>query len=377
MATSLSLATTLPSNASATRPRTAHPATCTTASALATWSLPALIRQTITVPVNGADIGDASAIARAGFGGILVFGIDGPPDFAAVVAQLKADVPGGAGLLVMTDDEGGGVWRLANLITPLPWARSMAAMKPAAITALATSAARQMVAIGITMDLAPVLDIDGRDVDPGRLDADGYRSFSGTESVVATDGVAFMKGLTAGGIVAVVKHFPGLGGVSPNTDDGPAKTAPWSTVEQSALKPFEAAINAGAPALMLSNATIPGLTNLPATVSPSVYRVLRQQLAFKGLLMTDSLSAGAVSAAHLSVETAAADAEIAGADDILFGLPSSGSALVIANEITEAIFAQVSQHHLSRATIVAAVTQVLAAKKINACAIGAAISPGA
>ena len=64
-----------------------------------------------------------------------------------------------------------------------------------------------------------------------------------------------------------MKHFPGLGGSTGNTDDGPAATLPWPTLKAGALHTFEAAIRAGAPAVMVANARVPGLTPLPATIS--------------------------------------------------------------------------------------------------------------
>jgi beta-N-acetylhexosaminidase len=344
---------------------------CTNATALASWSLPALIRESIVVPVEGSAIAGAGAVARAGYGGLLVFGDSGPSDFASVVAGLRAQVPKHAGLLVMTDDEGGEVWRLANLLAPIPWARSLSAKTPAAITKLATREGRAMAALGIDMDLAPVLDIDGRDVFPGARDADGYRSFSGDGATVIADGVAFMKGLIAGGVTPVVKHFPGLGGVSPNTDDGPASTAPWASVQKASLKPFAAAIAAGAPALMLSNATVPGLTSGPATISAPAYNYLRGPMGFTGLLVTDSLSAGALGAIGISVPRAATRAIGDGADLVLYGIPPRGSALAVATSILDSVFVAVAQHRIARATLVAAALEVLGAQGADLCAVPA------
>jgi beta-N-acetylhexosaminidase len=68
-------------------------------------------------------------------------------------------------------------------------------------------------------------------------------------------------------VIPVVKHFPSLGGASANTDDGPATTLPYSNVVSAALVPFEAAVNVGLPAVMVSNASVPGLTTLPASLS--------------------------------------------------------------------------------------------------------------
>src|SRR5262245_6629877 len=175
-----------------------------------------------------------------------------------------------------------------------------------------------MKANGITMDLAPVLDLDGRP-GPSATNPDGTRSFSPVEKVAEADGLAFARGLRAAGVVPVVKHFPGLGGASGNTDSVAAKTLPWSTLKGDGLRPFAAAVAAGLPAVMTSNASIPGLTTLPASLSPTATTtVLREQLHFSGLIITDSLSATAIRSAGYTVPAASVKALGAGADMVLF-----------------------------------------------------------
>jgi beta-N-acetylhexosaminidase len=129
-----------------------------------------------------------------------------------------------------------------------------------------------------------------------------------------------MRGLGEGGVLAVVKHFPGLGGATGNTDNGPAQTEPIAALRNQALAPFAAAIAAGAPAVMVANAAVPGLTAMPASVSSAVITgLLRHELGFTGLVVTASLSAGAIRAAGYDVARAAAAAIGAGADMVLFG----------------------------------------------------------
>jgi beta-N-acetylhexosaminidase len=94
-------------------------------------------------------------------------------------------------------------------------------------------------------------------------------------------------------------------------------------LQKTALAPFEKAIAGGVPAVMLSNASVPGLTALPASLSPAVVSELRQQLGFRGLIVTDSLSAGAISAIHLSEPAAMVRALQAGADLVLNGSPGT------------------------------------------------------
>lgn len=346
-------------------------AACTNTTMLDSWPLVQLARQTIAFPAEEAALGVVAPAARAGYGGILLFGTTAPATLGAQLASLRHDVPHKLGLIVMTDEEGGGVQRMPNLVGSMPWASQMgAAWAPPRIKRVAQSVARKMLLNGVDMDLAPVLDVDGRPVEPGQQDPDGFRSFSGVTSVVTADGVAFMDGMIAGGVIPVVKHFPGLGGVSQNTDDGPAHTLRWKTLEQVALPPFEAAIKAGAPALMVSNASVPGFTSLPASLSPRVVRELRGPLGFKGLIVTDSLSAGAIAdpPLSLSVPQASVDALVAGDNMVLFGSTGTTSGdLAVAARTATAIVTAVNDRELSKAVLVNAAAQVLAAKKIHLC----------
>jgi beta-N-acetylhexosaminidase len=187
--------------------------------------------------------------------------------------------------------------------------------------------------------------------------------------VVVTDGEAFAAGLAAAGVTPVVKHFPGLGGSTGNTDDGPASTLPWAVLKASALHTFETAINRGAPAIMVANARVPGLTALPASLSSAVMvGVLRNWLHFKGLVMTDTLTAGAISAVPLSAQSAAADAIIAGADLVLLGAQTTTTAdVALALSVSHAIVGAVTAGRLARSTLVGAVTHDLAARGIVVC----------
>jgi len=346
--------------------------TCTPAAVLDTWPLQKLADQTIVFPAEETDVPAAAGAAQAGYGGIILFGTTAPANLGTQLATMRDEVPGHLGLVVMTDEEGGGVQRMANLVGSMPWAAQMGAtMTPSEIESLAESVGRKMLANGVGMDLAPVLDVDGRAVYPGQQDPDGFRSFSGNTSTVSADGVAFMQGMLAGGVVPVVKHFPGLGGVSQNTDYGPAWTLPWATLEKVALPPFEAAIKAEAPAVMVSNAMVRDLTTVPASLSVKVVTgELRDTLGFKGLIVTDSLSAGAIAdpPLSLSVPNAAVEALEAGDDMILYGSTGSTAGdLSLAASASDAIVAAVSSGALPKSTLVDAVAQVLAAKKINLC----------
>jgi beta-N-acetylhexosaminidase len=343
---------------------------CDPSVTLSSWSLARLAAQVVAIPVQADGAAALGPEVTTGFGGILLFGTQAPANLGATMRAFQAATPQRLGLFVMTDEEGGGVRRLDNLVGSFPWARTMATtMTSATIAATATRVGAQLLAAGVTMDLAPVLDVDGRDVDPGATDPDGYRSFGGNVSVVITDGEAFASGLARAGELAVVKHFPGLGGSTGNTDDGPAATLPWPQLKSSALRTFETAINREAPAIMVSNAHVPGLTPLPASLSSTVMvGVLRMWLHFHGMLVTDSLTAGAISATGVSVPTAAVEAIAAGADLVLLGSVGTTSHDVgLALSVAHALVAAVGKGHLSRTTLIDAVTYDLAARGITAC----------
>jgi beta-N-acetylhexosaminidase len=356
-------------SAGASEPRSvATNLTCAT-QIVSTWTTQQLANETIAIPVEATNVGALAPAARAGYGGILLFGTTAPASMPQVLATLQRERPGHYAWMVMTDEEGGGVERLTNLVGSFPWAQTMGRNLGAAqITAIARRVGTALSAAGVNTDLAPVLDVDARAQYPGAANPDGYRSFSGVASLAATDGTAFMKGLQDAGVLSVVKHFPGLGYATRNTDYGPAATLSWARLQSTGLVPFRQAIANGASAVMMSNARIPGLTSLPAGLSPVAVQALRTTLGFKGLIVTDSLSAGAISALHLAEPAASVLALAAGDDLILFGSPTSVAAsLTLAAKISNAIVAAVTHGTLTKSTLIAAAAQDLAARNQLTC----------
>ncbi|MCX5093184.1 hypothetical protein OOK36_30725 [Streptomyces sp. NBC_00365] len=340
---------------------------CTNSTKLAGWSNRRLAMLTVAVPVSETSVSDVTSEVSAGAGGVLLFGSKAPTDLGSRLTALKSHVPGKLGLLVMTDEEGGGIQRMSNLVGSLPWPAYMGAhWTPAQIQQNVTKVAKKMAAAQVNMDLAPVVDVDGRNVAPSKTNPDGWRSFSGNTSVVSKAGVAYMNGLRAGGVIPVVKHFPGLGGSTYNSDFGPARTLPWSTLQKVGIPPFTAAIKAGAPAIMVSNNIVPGLGTNPASLSPTaISSELRGKLGFKGLVVTDSLSAKAISAAGFSVPAAAVQALRSGADMVMFDLGGNVSSQTSA--IATAITNAVAGGHLSRNRLIDAAGHVLAVRHVNLC----------
>ena len=367
--TTTTTTTTSPTTTTTTLPVTTTTA-CPGAVDLATWSLARLAEQVVVVPVDETDVASVGREVAAGAGGLILFGASAPSNLGAALKSLDSSAPGGIVPFVMTDEEGGVVQRMANLVGSIPSAREMGAtMTPSQIRQLAANLAVRMRAAGVSMDLAPVLDVDGGQ-GPNNKDPDGTRSFSADEKTASADGLAFAAGLEAGGVVPVVKHFPGLGGASGNTDVMSASTPAWSTLQKVGLVPFANAVSASVPAVMIANATIPGLTDLPASVSSEVITgVLRDRLGFQGLIITDSLSAVALSAAGYSVPAATVAALQAGADMVLFNADPSAVASTT-NQIVAAVVAAVSSGALSRGQLVSAVGHVLAVKHVQMCPIG-------
>ena len=332
---------------------------------LATWPVDRLAEQVVAIPVPETDLSAVAAEVSQGVGGLLLFGSSAPADLGSELASLEAGAAGGISPLVMTDEEGGGVQRMANLVGSLPWAREMGStMTPTEIQDLAESAGRAMLQQGVTMDLAPVLDVDGGD-GPNAADPDGWRSFSPDPVVATSDGLAFAEGLAAAGVIPVVKHFPGLGEASANTDGGPATTLPYSTLVAGGLLPFKAAVKAGLPAVMVANATVPGLTSGPASLSSAAIEgLLVGQLHFRGLILTDSLSALAIADLGLDVAQATVDAITAGADMVMFG---TGDPAQVTASIDAALVAAVASGQISETRLVDAAAHVLSAKGVALC----------
>jgi beta-N-acetylhexosaminidase len=356
---------TAPSSTAAAVPPSAR-ASCDPAAVLGTWSTARRAAQLVFAPADEDDVLAARPMVEAGAGGLLLFGSAAPADLPRQLAALRRDAPGGLPPLVTTDEEGGEIQRMANLAGNLPWPRAMAAtMTPAQVQALAKRVGRRMRAAGITMDLAPVLDLSDSP-GPNATYPDGPRSFSVHPAVATAYGLAFAQGLRRGGVIPVIKHFPGLGQASANTDFGPATVPPLPVLRRAALLPFQAAINRGVPAVMVGEAAIPGLTHgLPATLSrPAIAGLLRHQLGFHGLVLTDSLSTGAIQHAGYGIPQAAVRAIAAGADMVTFDAANPPAAT---RAIITRLVAAVRSGQLPEARLDSAVQHVLRAKGRPVC----------
>jgi beta-N-acetylhexosaminidase len=221
-------------------------------------------------------------------------------------------------LLLMTDQEGGEVRRLQWAGPDQSEAQIGASPDPAAAAATAgAQAASGLRAVGINVNLAPVLDVYRK---PGDFDDQFQRSYSMNPDVVAQAGAAFITSQQQGGVAATVKHFPGLGAAAAtqDTDNKPVRISlSASTLRSVDELPYESAFRAGVKLTMVSWANYPALAQLPAGLSVAIVQgELRQRLGFTGVTITDALGAGALRA-YGSLENKTMLAGRAGMDALL------------------------------------------------------------
>jgi beta-N-acetylhexosaminidase len=280
--------------------------------------------------------------------GVILFrdNVVSPGQMRELTGTLQRAMPG---TIVCADQEGGDV-------RTLPWAgpQGPAGDQAAANTVRdgAESAARALKQSGVNVTLAPVADVPS--VDGAAL---AGRAFAGDPEGASAAVTQSIAGWHAGGVATTVKHFPGLGGATVNTDDGPATIERNRSELQSDLEPFGAAIAAGTEFVMVGHATYPALDGLHiASQSPAIVDgLLRRQLGFKGVVMTDSLEAAAVQATGDVEESALASAE-AGVDAIL----TTGRGSYI--RVYRALLARARQNAAFRARVRLSAARVLAAQ---------------
>jgi beta-N-acetylhexosaminidase len=246
-------------------------------------------------------------------GGVILFGenIETHPQVRALVRRLQdaARRGGNPGLLVMTDQEGGTVRRFGS-IPPTMSAHAMGQHPTATIRLEGRGAGRGLHRDGVNVDLAPVADV------PTRADSFlGTRAFAHNAADVARDACAFARGLHDGHVGATLKHFPGLGRASGNTDLEPVTIAGSAATLAPDLRPYRACANAQPTTLVMVSSAIydPLTAGRPAVVSPAAYALLHTTLRFNGPTISDSLGGAAV--AHvpdLATRAAAAGLELWG-----------------------------------------------------------------
>jgi beta-N-acetylhexosaminidase len=255
-------------------------------------------------------------LLAAGLGGVVLFArnIREPEQATALTAALRAEREE---LLVATDEEGGDVTRLeAARGSSFPGNLALGAVDDAALTRrVAAAIGGELARVGVDLNLAPVADVV---VDPAAAIV-GVRSFGSDPELVARHVAAFVEGLQSVGVAACAKHFPGHGeAVGDSHLELPVVAADLGTLQARAVPPFAAAVEAGVRAVMTAHVRFTALDDEPATLSARWIELLRSELGFEGVVMTDALEMqGAGGPA--GIEESAVGALAAGADALCLG----------------------------------------------------------
>jgi beta-N-acetylhexosaminidase len=251
-------------------------------------------------------------------GGIVLFrrNVQSATQLRRLVADLHA-LGAGVSPIVAIDHEGGRVDRLRlRPFTHFPPAATVAGTRSTRVVRdVAEAMGRELSAIGIDLDFAPVLDVWSNP----RNEVIGDRAYGTSATVVERMGLATIEGLLRGGVLPCGKHFPGHGRTTGDSHKVlPRVTASRATLTRTELLPFARAIRAGIPALMSAHVVYPALDpKHPATLSSAIATtLLRKRLRFDGVLFSDDLEMQAV-ASRLAPERLAPAAFAAGCDMLL------------------------------------------------------------
>ncbi|NDY57943.1 glycoside hydrolase family 3 protein [Desulfovibrio sulfodismutans] len=294
----------------------------------AAMSLEEKVGQVFTVYFTGPVVSDdlRSLIADYHIGGVIYYSVSGNVESPAQVAALSREIqkaaagtPKGVGLFVSVDQEGGPVARLRRGVTLFPSNMAVAATgNPDNAGIMARIMARELSALGVNVNFAPVADVNINPKNP----IIGIRSFGQDPAKVAAFTAAAVRGYSREKMLCTPKHFPGHGDTAVDSHLGlPVVAHDAATFARTDLPPFQAAITAGTRAIMTAHVELPAVdpSMAPSTLSHKVLvGLLREKLGFQGLIFTDSLGMGAMANTVGTVE-AAAKALAAGADVLLFG----------------------------------------------------------
>ncbi|WP_432931563.1 glycoside hydrolase family 3 protein [Microbispora sp. CA-135349] len=271
-----------------------------------------------------------------GLGGVCLFGsnIAGDEQVAALIARLnEAGRP-----VVSLDEEGGDVTRLAyHTGSAYPGNAALGAVDDVDLTERVYHAmAADLARCGVNLDMGPVADVNTADDNP----IIGTRSFGSSPGLVARHTVAAVRGLQSAGIAACVKHFPGHGATHQDSHlEIPLVDASVDLLRERELVPFLAAIEAGVKSIMTAHVAVPELTgDLPATLSAqALTRLLRRELGYDGVVLTDALDMHAISGS-VGLAEGAVLALSAGADMLCLGpLPTPEDVRRMVAHIVDAV----------------------------------------
>lgn len=299
--------------------------------------------------------------ARRGEVGAIFFVTQNVGTLADVKGLLALFRTGGATALLAIDHEGGSVQRLteAHGFTRLPAAHRLAAkLSPEEATSLYRRAGQEFAGLGFDIALGPVLDLhDPENTAIGKL----RRAYSKHPEQIAAYGLAFCRGFASAGLLCAAKHFPGHGRSSHDSHRGLADiSASW---DEQDLAPFRAVLTApGAPAIVMTgHLRLTGIApdGRPATVSaPIVTGLLRDELGYQGVVMTDDIDMDAVS--HAMDRRAAFIQALAAGNDLIMIKNLFGYDPLLPRRAVGWVRSAISQGTLTEAQVFAAAGRVRA-----------------
>lgn len=270
------------------------PAVPTCTDLAASFTLKQQVGQLLMVGVTGAlDDAEREALVATDAGSVILMGNSrvGVRATAEITGAI-ADLGAGAGVLVAVDQEGGTVQRLSGPgFDTIPPAAEQATLDADELSSRARAWGEQLRRAGVHLDLAPVADVvpaaKRRTNEPvGRLG----RGYGSDPDAAAEKVAAFVSGLREADVAATLKHYPGLGEVTGNTDFTANVVDTVTTGRGAAARPFRAGVRAGAGAVMLSTAYYPRIdADHPAAFSPAVVDLVRTELGFGGVVISDDL----------------------------------------------------------------------------------------
>lgn len=222
--------------------------------------------------------------------------VDSASQVAELTARLQAASTSELPLLIAADQETGQLVGLGEDTTAFPGAMALGAVGDAGLAeAVAAAVGAEMAALGVTMNYAPVCDVATNPANPSL----GIRAFSDDPAMVAALAAATVRGLESAGVVSVAKHFPGKGEavVDPH-HELPVLDLDRERLTDVELGPFREVVAAGVPVVMVGHYAVPAVTgrlDLPTSVSDDMIGgILRDELSFDGVVITDALDMGAL-----------------------------------------------------------------------------------
>jgi beta-N-acetylhexosaminidase len=300
-------------------------------------------------------------------GGVVLYtesgNIEGTGQVSDLVTSIQ-DTARNAGvipLFVSIDQEGGTICRLTQGVTVFPGNMALGAVGSSKLSASSADImARELRALGITMNYAPVVDVNSNPANP----VIGERSFGSSPEDVARLGMAQIDAYRDAGVLCVAKHFPGHGDTDIDSHVGlPIVRHDRSRLDAVELYPFKAMVKAGVPVVMTAHVEVPALdpSGLPATLSAPILGVLRNEMGFDGLIITDSMGMGAI-VQGWGLEEASILSFLAGSDILLFGA-DKGHEPAEQDGIHQTLVAAVKSGRIPMERLDKAVRRILTVKK--------------